>query len=109
MRGLLLKSLSRAEAERASAGWGGDRAYLFERGAGESLFVWQTVWDAAGDAREFFRAYNALVAARGAKSDAGGDASEKVWREGETITRVRVEGDSVLILRGRSRDVSAAL
>jgi hypothetical protein len=110
VRGLLLKSLSRAQAERAAAGWGGDRAYLFERGAGESLFAWQTAWDAAEDAREFFRAYNALLSARGATDETGAaDASSKVWREGGAVTRVRVEGDSVIVLRGRAQDVDAAL
>jgi hypothetical protein len=112
VRGLLLQSLSRAQAERASAGWGGDRAYLFERGAGETLFVWQTVWDRADDAREFFRAYNALQSARGATSDAsasGDNPSEKTWRDGETITRLRIEGDAVVVIRGRERDVAAAL
>lgn len=112
-RGLLLKSLSRMEAERAAAGWGGDRAYLFERGAGEMLFVWQTAWDRTDDAREFFRAYNALQLARGATAGARSreheNLAEKVWRDDGTITRVRIEGDSVLVLRGREQDVDAAL
>jgi hypothetical protein len=112
VRGLLLKSLSRNEAERAAAGWGGDRAYLFERGANETLFAWQTAWDRTDDAREFFRAYNALVSARGATDERDANAAqsqEQVWREGDTVTRVRIEGDSVTILRGRERDVVAAL
>jgi hypothetical protein len=112
VRGLLLKSLSRNEAERAAAGWGGDRAYLFERGAGETLFVWQTAWDRAQDAQEFFRAYNTLQSARGATDEAsvsGDKLSEKAWRDGETITRVRLEADSVVIVRGRDADTVASL
>lgn len=111
VRGLLLKSLTKSEAERAAAGWGGDRAYLFERGANETLFAWQSVWDRAEDAREFFRAYNALVAARGAadaSATARDDVAERVWREGDTITRVLLAGDTVIVLRGRERDVAAA-
>jgi hypothetical protein len=52
VRGLLLKGLARREAERAAAGWGGDRAYLFERedgGQSSPLFVWRTVWDTPPD------------------------------------------------------------
>lgn len=118
VRGLLLKSLSRRDAERAAAGWGGDRAYLFERDGGgeggDTLFVWKSVWDRTEDAQEFFRAYNALEHARGATgTDAQGeprrvgDQTEQTWREGDTVTRVRVEGDSVLVLRGRASVVAA--
>jgi hypothetical protein len=106
VRGALLKSLSRRDAERAAAGWGGDQAYLFERSKDEALFVWKSVWDTPNDAGEFFRAYNASASARGA-SDAGGNGgAEKLWREGGVTTRVRLEGDTVLILRGRESDVA---
>ncbi|HEX8161182.1 MAG TPA: hypothetical protein VF538_04880 [Pyrinomonadaceae bacterium] len=112
VRGLLLKSLSRGRAERAAAGWGGDRAYLFTRGADETLFVWASVWDSVGDAREFFNAYNELERARGGRDagapDEGQTVEVKAWREAGTITRARLEGDSVLILRGREADVESA-
>ena len=114
-RGLLLKALSRREAERAAAGWGGDRAYLFERADRSALFLWQTAWDSAEDAREFSRAYNALQRARGAAGDASAatpatpDDSPRTWREGELLTLVHVEGDRVTVLRGREPDVRAAL
>jgi hypothetical protein len=113
VRGLLLKSLSRRDAERAASGWGGDRAYLFTRGASDTLFAWSSVWDTGVDAREFFRAYNFLMRARGATdSGASNDGQtdwSKTWREAGTITRVRIEGDSVLILRGREADVDSIL
>jgi hypothetical protein len=32
----------------------------------------------------------------------------KTWREADTITRVRLEGDAVSILRGREADVESA-
>jgi hypothetical protein len=111
VRGLLLKSLSRREAERAAAGWGGDRAYLFERDGGDTLFVWKSVWDRTEDAQEFFRAYNALEHAGGATGAGAQDKNqtEQTWREGDIVTRVRVAGDAVLVLRGREADVVAAL
>lgn len=112
VRGLLLKAVSSKEAERAAAGWGGDRSYLFTRGAGETLFVWATAWDSGQDAREFFRAYNVLMRSRAATdvgaSDDGRTEQVKTWREADTMTRVRLEGDSVLILRGRAADVESA-
>jgi hypothetical protein len=110
VRGTLLKSLSRRDAERAASGWGGDRAYLFERSKNDSLFVWKSSWDSANDAGEFFRAYNALERARGANVAGGSDRNEaeKMWREGGVFTLVRLDGDSVLILRGRESDVAQA-
>ncbi|HEV2765738.1 MAG TPA: hypothetical protein VGV38_22325 [Pyrinomonadaceae bacterium] len=108
VRGLLL-----AGASRAAAGWGGDRAYVFEREGSAALFVWQTVWDRREDAQEFFRAYGALQRSRGAASaDAAlahvGDA-QTLWRKDNLLTLVRLEGDSVLILRGTEADIASAL
>lgn len=114
-RGLLLKGLARREAERAAGGWGGDRAYLFEREGGEqsSLFVWLTVWDTAADAQDFYRAYNLLERGRGAaveeSGDAGAGAAQTLWRTGALLTAVRAEGDSVTVVRGRDGEVRAAL
>jgi hypothetical protein len=112
VRGLLLKAAGRREAERAAAGWGGDRAYLFERADKSALFVWQTAWDTGDDAREFFRAYAALQRSRGGAEDpaaASPNDSTRLWREGELLTLVRLAGDRVTVLRGREPDVRAAL
>src|SRR6201991_4795874 len=45
VRGVLLAGVPMRDAVRAAAGWGGDRAYLFEREGGASLFVWKSFWD----------------------------------------------------------------
>jgi len=114
-RGLLLKGLTRREAERAAAGWGGDRAYLFERegaaAAAAPLFVWRTAWDTATDAQEFFRAYNLLERGRAAPADewGGAGATQAAWRAGALLTFVRLEGDFVTVVRGSEQDVRAAL
>ena len=110
VRGLLMAGVPFAEAARAAAGWGGDRAYLFEKAGGVPLFVWQTVWDRPADAEEFFAAYNRLRARAGAKaieSPAAGDASRAVWQESGRVTLVRRAGDAVLIVRGAEQDVRA--
>ncbi|HEX8286228.1 MAG TPA: hypothetical protein VF588_22900 [Pyrinomonadaceae bacterium] len=109
VRGLLLAGVAADEAKRAAAGWGGDRSYVFEREGRAPLFVWRTVWDTPRDAQEFFRAYNEMLR-RGAAPDAvEGAESERAWREGGALTRVRVEGDSVIIVRGAEEDSAEAL
>ncbi len=113
VRGLLLEAVNERDATRAAAGWGGDRAFLFEREGGTPLFVWKTVWDKTTDADEFYAAYNALQRRR---SDAqrndsltAGTSAATVWRKGGRVTLVQRAGDSVIIVRGAEQDVNTAL
>jgi len=117
VRGLLMAGVPGREAVRAAAGWGGDRAYVFERSGGglggTSLFIWRTVWDKREDAQEFWRAYGALLRHRAGReagdSLAPGGESSLVWREAAHLTVVRLDGDSVLVVRGNENDLPAAL
>lgn len=110
VRGLLMAGVTNDEAKRAAAGWGGDRSFVFEREGRAPLFVWRTVWDTPRDAQEFFRAYNEMVRRRAAPVESDDDAEAvRAWREGETLTRVRVEGDSVTIVRGAEADSAEGL
>jgi hypothetical protein len=109
MRGLLLKSLPAAEARRAAAGWGGDRAYLFERARSTPLFVWKTRWDKPEEAVEFFRAYNVLRGKLGEQRDGANDPSQSNWRNGALFTLVRLDGDQVIVIRGAEADARGAL
>ncbi|HEY0101734.1 MAG TPA: hypothetical protein VGB76_22605 [Pyrinomonadaceae bacterium] len=112
VRGLLLKTLPAAEAARAAAGWGGDRAYLFERAKATPLFVWKTYWDKPEEAAEFFRAYNTLRAKAGETRDGGGagNPAEFIWRDsGGRLTIVRAEREQVLVIRGAEADARGAL
>jgi hypothetical protein len=112
-RGVLMAGVPPEEAARASAGWGGDTALLFEREGRAPLFVWKTVWDKAADAREFFRAFNTLQAGRGAPVVIAfapeGAEQQQAWGEAGVQTYVRLEGDAVLVLRGNAGDVAEAL
>jgi hypothetical protein len=116
IRGLLMAGVAERDAARAAAGWGGDRAYLFERasnGSGQPLFVWKTVWDRPLDAEEFFQTYNALQRSRNA-AQAGDqltntDEARMVWREDGHVTLVDRAGGSVIIIRGAEADLNAAL
>ncbi|HEV7890886.1 MAG TPA: hypothetical protein VGP08_09615 [Pyrinomonadaceae bacterium] len=106
VRGLLMSGVSGDDAKRAAAGWGGDRAFLFEREGRAPLFVWRTAWDKTTDAQEFFRAYNTLLGQRATEQGAGTD-SDRTWRDGALITRVRIEGDTVTVVRGADTEVNA--
>lgn len=112
VRGVLLAGVAEREAARAAAGWGGDRAYLFERAGGQSLFVWKSLWDKSADAEEFYKAYNSLQQKRRGVQMSGSAANypnSVVWREGNLTTLVYLSGDGVLVLRGAEADVMAAL
>jgi hypothetical protein len=110
VRGLLLKMLTGSEATRAAAGWGGDRAYLFERTRSKPLFVWKTYWDKPAEAAEFFRAYNNLRGKAGDTRDGADDPSQFIWRDSQArLTIVRIEQEHVLIIRGAEADARGAL
>lgn len=112
VRGLLMAGISEKDAARAASGWGGDRAYLFEKAGRAPLFVWKTVWDKTIDAEEFFNAYNTLKRSNSVQAGApteAGDTSQVMWREGRRTTVVRRAGDTVIVVRGAEIDVSAAL
>jgi hypothetical protein len=113
VRGLLLEGVPEKDALRASAGWNGDRAYLFEREGATPLFVWKTAWDKTADADEFFNAYNALQ-----RNRSGGQTGEKLasgaqagmmWRKGGRLTLVQRVEDGVIVIRGAEQDINTAL
>ena len=112
VRGVLLAGVPAGEAARAAAGWGGDRSFLFAREGRGPLFVWQTLWDGGADAQEFYRAFNDLQRRRAAAESVTftpAAEAQQTWREGDTLTHVRLAGDAVLILRGAAADVGEAL
>jgi hypothetical protein len=110
VRGLLMAGVSDREAEKASSGWGGDRAFVLQRKGTPPIFIWKTVWDGNDDAREFFAAHSQLQAGSGAKTRNGSyDNNEESWREGSIQTLVKLDGNSVLILRGPEADVTTVL
>ena len=110
VRGLLMRGHTAQDAARAAAGWGGDRACLFERRGQAPLFVWRTAWDRPEDAADFFRAYGRLHERTGARLlEGGADARQAVWDDGARVTIVRLNGDHVLILRGAAGEVQEAV
>lgn len=113
VRGLLMAGISEKDATRAASGWGGDRAFLFEKAGSTPLFVWKTVWDKPVDAVEFYDAYNALERHRNSvqvsASATSSDAVQTIWRDNGRLTIVRRAADSVIVVRGAEADVNGAL
>jgi hypothetical protein len=112
VRGLLMAGISEKDAARAASGWGGDRAYLFEKAGSTPLFVWKTAWDKTVDAVEFFDAYNALRRRNSVQVSVSlppGEMAQTVWREGGRTTIVRRVGDTVIVIRGAEADANAML
>lgn len=112
VRGVLMAGVATPEASRAAAGWGGDRAYVFEREGHVPLFVWKTSWDKREDAQEFLRAYNALQKQQNkteVKHELTDGEGSAWWRENNLLTLVRFKGDTVVIIRGTEADIHRAL
>ncbi len=83
-----------------SAGWGNDRLFPYQKGSGadaEYGYVWVTEWDTEEDAREFQRAYRAILDAQDAEQraentyvipDGGFEDAFRVTRSGTRVTIV---------------------
>jgi hypothetical protein len=75
----LRQHLSRAEAARAAAGWGGDRFQVYTNADGETAWTLSLVWDTPADAQEFAAAYDnwleAFAEANGGSLQEGVDYS----------------------------------
>src|SRR6185295_8044487 len=55
---MLEQFIEKTKAQKAAAGWGGDRYLAFEEAkTGKILLVQMTTWDTEVDAKEFFDAY----------------------------------------------------
>jgi hypothetical protein len=73
LRAWLNTQLSRADASRAAAGWGGDRLHLYQSADGQNAWALRLVWDTPADADEFAAALAQYGAARfGAAAAADG-------------------------------------
>ncbi|MFC6874341.1 Hvo_1808 family surface protein [Halobellus marinus] len=89
-----------------SAGWGNDRLFPYQKGEGEQAefgYVWVTEWDSEADAREFRRAYQAILDAHDAEKRA---ENTYVIPDGEFEDAFRVtrSGTRVTIVNGPEVD-----
>ncbi|HEX8178218.1 MAG TPA: hypothetical protein VF525_01605 [Pyrinomonadaceae bacterium] len=94
------------EAERAAAGWGGDRYAVYEQGqTGRVCLAQVTSWDTAQDAREFYDAYAKRTARRynASTPDVRTDkqtSAQSLWHTNEGAVVVQLQGKHVLVLEG---------
>ena len=73
-------------AARAAAGWGGDRAQVWEhRKSGRLAVIWQSIWDTERDARQFFSLARQLLVKSVALSGV-----DKPYRVHKTARGVRI-------------------
>ena len=90
----------RAVAERAAAGWGGDRYAIVRDGDGRIALLWSTAWDTEEDAADFEQAMQRTL---GCSRQEGGIAG--VVLRGES--RVQRRGTHVAVVRGLDRPEAA--
>lgn len=94
-----------ADAERAAAGWGGDRYAVYERKAdGRVLLAQATVWDTEQDAQEFFAAYARRTERRYKQAVSEGRVAEsdvvRRWTTADGAVYLARQGARVVILEG---------
>jgi hypothetical protein len=132
VRTWLSAAVSDELAARAAAGWGGDRAALFEAEAPpappdagvfatdggapappprRSFVVWSTVWDDVTDAEDFARAAaNVLALRAGDKSAAAPDDPHSVIARGDAgVYALAWRGNAVALLLGAPETALAIL
>ncbi len=111
IRGVLMAGVNEKIASTAAAGWGGDRAVLFQKDGFAPLFVWKIVWDKASDALEFQAAWKALKERQGENVTAifeSKNAAEIHWQKDGHSTILKRSGDSIEIVRGADTDATWA-
>ena len=101
---MLEQFVDKTKAQRAAAGWGGDRYLAFEEGkTGKILLAQVTTWDTEVDAKEFFEAYTDRTTIRyqNLKNVESTDDSKR-WRtpDGDVILSRR--GNNVIVIEGGS-------
>lgn len=86
-------------ADKAAAGWGGDRYASYQSNDGRRVFALLTTWDTADDAHEFYEAYQRLVPSRYPRIAAlRRTATSRAWSgEGVSVTLSR-QGANVLVV-----------
>ncbi|MBW1872368.1 MAG: hypothetical protein JRJ19_09900 [Deltaproteobacteria bacterium] len=90
IRALLLSSWKPAAAGRKAAGWGGDRAVVFEKTASaELLLVWVVDWDTPADAADFFDGLDLVTSRRFGQPDFSSQ-QEVGWQSGDRFRHIEI-------------------
>jgi len=85
-------------AAKVAAGWDGDRYAILKNASGERLLVWAMQWDSEAEARQFCRAYRALVEAREGTTTSSEVRSVHAWKTGKEQGVIQRYYDQVFIV-----------
>jgi hypothetical protein len=117
VRAWLARAVSEEVAARAAAGWGGDRAVLYERAASvdaaaprpvgppartPTFVAWSTVWDDVTDAEDFARTASAALSALPGAAELPplDDKGHAAARGADGVYALTLRGTSVAVLLG---------
>jgi hypothetical protein len=93
------KVLEARPRRKAAEGWDGDRYHTFENGA-KLLTVWYTVWDSEDEAKEFFIAYEAALAAKYPAATKDAADQRTIFKDESGKTLLERRGADVLVIDG---------
>ncbi len=87
-------------ADKAAAGWGGDRLSIYRDAAGDELLAWRMVWDSPEDGAEFFDAYVDWLERRADTVASSAEDGEAFALDGERSIWLRGDGAESWIVIG---------
>lgn len=103
----LLDHLDWNAASEGAAGWDGDMVTLWSDGQGSTVLVARSIWDAPGEAAEFFETFTDYLTRRalGVPQLTLNEAGRRVWEYEGRATFLARAGDQVLIILAPDRAV----
>ncbi len=98
---ILGEYLTKADARKAAAGWGGDRAVLYENAKGDLLVVHLSEWDSPSEAQEFFEAYSSRLSKRfSSLSEKANQPGVRMFSDARSQASIELRTNRVLVLEG---------
>ena len=99
MWGVYFRRWKHSGEPHPEAGWDGDRFAVWRDATGKTAVLISTAWDTSYDAKDFYDAYVATLAARypDRKPGQGEQVRERIW--------VRIVDNRVLIVDGLTTNV----
>ncbi|MEJ2556063.1 MAG: hypothetical protein P8186_07530 [Anaerolineae bacterium] len=103
----LLDHLDQATAAQGAAGWDGDMYTLWSDGQGAHVLVVKSVWDAPGEAAQFFEAFTEYLTRRalGVPKLTLNEPGRRIWEYEGRATFLARAGDQVFIVLAPDRTV----
>jgi len=108
LREHLRSGLSRATADGAAAGWGGDRYRLYIDAEGRIVLALRLAWDTPADAAEFAAAYQGYAARLYDSAGFPVDEDTVCWY-GEDVRCLRRGMETAIVVRAPERALAAAV